>query len=140
VAEVILGLLILLGVRDLAQTQCEAVDRLIKPHMAMGEHVWFAGHWGFQWYAEKAGASPVTRRPPLPQPGDIIILSKIDYPLFAVHWTARTVIDQVPYTGDSIGRIMDPAAGVGFFSNRFGYLPWAPGAGQAGSFEVWRVE
>jgi hypothetical protein len=139
-AEVILGLLILLGVRDLAQTQRQAVETLIRPHIAMGQRVWFAGHWGFQWYAEDAGAEPVTRRPPLPQPGDIIVVSEADYPLFAQDWTARTVLDRVPYTGDSVGRIMDLAAGAGFFSNRFGYLPWAPGAGEANRFEVWRVE
>jgi len=139
-AEVILGLLILLGVRDLAQTQRQAVETLIRPHIAMGQRVWFAGHWGFQWYAEDAGAEPVTRRPPLPQPGDIIVVSEADYPLFAQDWTARTVLDRVPYTSDSVGRIMDLAAGAGFFSNRFGYLPWAPGAGEANRFEVWRVE
>jgi hypothetical protein len=140
VAEVVLGVLILLGVRDLAQTQRRAVETLVRPHIAMGERVWIAGHWGFQWYAEDAGAEPVTRRPPLPQQGDIIIVSDVDYPLFAKQWTARTVLEQVPYSGKTMGRVMDFSAGAGFFSSRFGYLPWAPGAGQASSFEVWRVE
>ena len=140
VTEVILGVLILLGVRDLAQTQRQAVETLVRPHISMGEHVWIAGHWGFQWYAEDAGAQPVTRRPPLPQPGDIIVVSQADYPLFAKQWTSRTVLEEVPYTGNGIGRIMDLSAGAGFFSSRFGYLPWAPGAGQAMRFEVWKVE
>ena len=139
-AEVILGVLILLGVRDLARTQRQAIETLVRPHVSAGERVWFSGHWGFQWYAEDAGAAPVTRRPPLPQPGDIIIVSDVDYPLFAKQWTDRTVLDRVPYTGNAIGRIMDFSAGAGFFSNGFGYLPWAPGAGQASTFEVWRVE
>ncbi len=139
-AEVILGLLIILGVRDLAQTQRNAVETIVKPHIAMGQHVWFAGHWGFQWYAEEAGAQPVTRRPPLPQPGDIIVVSLADYPLFASQWTSRTVLDELPYTGSAIGRVMDVSAGAGFFSNHFGYLPWFPGAGEATRFEVWKVE
>ena len=127
VAEVILGVLILLGgVRDLAQTQRQAVETLVRPHIAMGEHVWFAGHWGFQWYAEDAGAEPVTRRPPLPRPGDIVVVSLADYPRFANEWTSRTVLDRVPYTGNAIGRIMDLSAGAGFFSSRFGYLPGLP--------------
>jgi hypothetical protein len=139
-AEVILGLLIVLGVRDLAQTQRQAVESLVKPRIAMGQHVWFAGHWGFQWYAEKTAARAVTRRPPLPQPGDIIVVSLADHPRFAQEWTFRTVLDRVPYTGDGIGRVMDLPAGVGFFSSSFGYLPWAPGAGEATRFEVWKVE
>ena len=60
--------------------------------------------------------------------------------LFAKQWTARAVLDQVPYSGNAIGRVMDLSAGAGFFSSRFGYLPWAPGAGQATRFEVWKVE
>ncbi len=139
-AEIILGILILLGVRDLAQTQRQAVETLIKPHLAMGERVWFSGHWGFQWYAEIAGATPVTLLPPSPQPGDIIVVSEIDFSFFAQQWHARNVLQQVPYTGDAIGRIMDAATGAGFFSSRYGYLPWEPGAGQASRFEVWKVE
>ena len=98
----------LFGVRDLAQTQREAVETLVTGRIiAMGQRVWIAGHWGFQWYAEEAGAEPVTRRAPLPQPGDIIVDSQADYPLFAKQWTARTVLDEVPYTGSGIGRVMD---------------------------------
>jgi hypothetical protein len=140
VAGAILGLLILLGIRDLAETQRRAVANLIAPHVQLGERVWFAGHWGFQWYAELAGASPVTLQPPLPQRGDIVVVSRIDYPRFAQKWSARTVLERVPDTGNGIGRVMDAEAGVGFFSNGYGYLPWAWGPGRGSRFEVWKVE
>jgi hypothetical protein len=136
-AGVMLGLLILSGTRDLAQTQRRAVADLIDPHVKLGERVWFAGHWGFQWYAELAGASPVTLQPPFPQPGDIIVVSEIDLPRFPRTWTSRKVLRRLSYP-NGVGRVMDIQAHVGFFSSIFGILPWIPGSGEANSFEVWK--
>jgi hypothetical protein len=140
VAGAVLGLLILIGVRDLAETQRRAVVDLIVPHIKQGERVWFAGHWGFQWYAELAGATPVTLEAPLPARGDIIVVSDIDFPRFARHWSARQIIQTVVYPGNGIGRVMDFTARAGFFSSPYGYLPWVWESGTANRFEVWRVE
>jgi hypothetical protein len=134
-----LGLLILLGARDLAETQRRAVADLIVPHTKLYERVWFSGHWGFQWYAEKAGARPVTLGPPSPQTGDIIVVSEIDLPRFPASWTARKVLRHVAYP-NAFGRVMDMQAGAGFFSSVWGFLPWVPGSGEANTFEVWKVE
>ena len=111
------------------------------PHILAGDRVWFTGNWGFQWYAEAVHSTPATVPPPWPQPGDIVIVSWIDLSHFAVEWTgAREVLQSVSYTNAPPGRIMDLAAGAGFFSNGFGYLPWAWGRGDSSRFEVWRVE
>jgi hypothetical protein len=136
----ILGLCILLGIRDLALTQKRAVAELIEPAIKQGERVWFAGHWGFQWYAELAGASPVTLEAPSPQPGDTVVVSQIDFPRFAHDWTGRRVIRRFCYASGSVGRVMDFDARVGFFSSPYGYLPWKWGARESNCFEVWRIE
>jgi hypothetical protein len=139
-AGVILGLLILLGIRDLAETQRRAVTELIDPQLKLGETVWFSGHWGFQWYAELAGASPATLAPPLPHVGDRIVVSEIDFPFFAQRWSNRRVMQRLCYPSSGIGRVMDFQGRAGFFSSPFGYLPWVWGSGEASCFEVWRVE
>jgi hypothetical protein len=139
-AGAILGLLILAGIRDLAETQRRAVVELIEPRTKLGEHVWFAGHWGFQWYAELAGASPMTVEPPLPQPGETIVVSKIDLAYLSRTWTQREVIQSFCYPSSRLGRVMDYQARAGFFSTPYGYLPWAWGSGEASCFEVWRAE
>jgi hypothetical protein len=135
---VALGLLILLATRDLAETQRRAVAELIVPHTRLFERVWIAGHWGFQWYGEAAGALPVTLEPPSPQPGDLIVVSEIDMPRFRRTWTSRQVIQRVTYPS-RFGRVMDAQAGAGFFSSIWGYLPWIPGSGTANTFEVWKA-
>ena len=130
-----LGLLILLGIRDLAETQRRAVTELIEPRIKLGEHVWFAGHWGFQWYAEEMGASPMTLEPPLPQTGETIVVSEIDQSYIPRTWTHRTVVQHLCYPTSRIGRVMDSEGGAGFFSNPSGYLPWVWGSGDENCFE-----
>jgi hypothetical protein len=137
-AGAVLGLLILLAARDLAETQRRAATDLIAPHAKIFERVWCSGHWGFQWYAEKAGAHPVTLEPPLPQPGDIIVVSQIDLARFPRTWQSKQVLQHVTYP-NAYGRVMDLQAGAGFFSSVWGFLPWVPGSGDANTFEVWRV-
>jgi hypothetical protein len=139
-AGVVLGLLILIGIRDLAETQRRAVVELIDPQIKTGEQVWFAGHWGFQWYAEKAGAKAVTLEPPLPQFGDVIVVSEIDFPFFEQRWTRKRVQKRLCYASTPWGRVMDFEGHAGFFSSPFGYLPWVWGSGEASCFEVWKVE
>lgn len=139
-ASAVLGLLILIGTRDLAEIQRRAVTDLVEPQLKRGAKVWFSGHWGFQWYAEQAGAMPVTLEDPLPQKGDVIVVSTIDLPQFPRRFTARKVIQRVTYPGDGIGRVMDIQARAGFFSNQWGYLPWIWGRGATNRYEVWEVE
>ena len=141
VAGIVLGLLILIDARDFAGAQRRAVDELILPHLKLHDRVWFSGHWGFQWYAELAGATPVTLDPPLPRPGDIIVVSQADFSRFPQTWTgARTVLRHLSYPGNRLGRVMNVPSHAGFYSNVFGYLPWSWGSGDVASFEVWRVE
>jgi hypothetical protein len=139
-AGVILGFLVLLGVRDLAETQRRAVAEFIEPRVKLGEHIWFSGHWGFQWYAEQAGATPTTMESPFPQAGETIVVSEIDAPYFARWWTHRRVMQHSCYASSPIGRVMDKNGHAGFFSNPYGYLPWVWGRGEPSCFEVWQVE
>jgi hypothetical protein len=138
VAGLVVSVLVLTGTRALAQVQREAVRQLIVPRIEAGERVWFAGHWGYHWYAEAAGAKPAVWQGHVPQPGDTIVVSLIDLPEFPKHWTAKRVVDRTVFS--IRGPVMDIAAGAGYFSNAFGYLPWVPRASEASVFEVWKVE
>ena len=69
VLGVVLGVALLRADAALAGAGRRAGPTLIAPRVAAGERVWFVGHWGFQWYAERAGARIVTTTPPYPAPG-----------------------------------------------------------------------
>ncbi len=136
---IVLSFLVLTGNRTLALTQKRAVDELIAPRVRAGQHVLFAGHWGFHWYAEAVGAEPATWIDPSPQPGDIVVVSLIDLPLFANKWTRYSVMERWCLNRPG-GRVMDRDVGAGFFSNRFGPLPWVWSKEDNNKFEVWRIE
>jgi hypothetical protein len=138
-AGVALGVGILRADAAFAGLGRQAAATLIAPAVTAGHRVWYAGHWGFQWYAERAGARFFPIRPPFPRIGDLVVSS----------WNSEPHI--VPEEMDALvrlhriedrspgGRVMDRAAGAGFFSNSWGYLPWAWGDGVIDAYTLWRI-
>ncbi len=119
-----------------------AAAALVAPQAAAGRTVWFTGHWGFQWYAEKAGGRIVTLTPPYPAPGDLVVVSRnseagnrinrMVLQDFRLRFLG-TVEDRTPG-----GRLM--ADGAGFYSNGWGYLPWTWSDGVLDAFLMAQVE
>ncbi|HET6922862.1 MAG TPA: hypothetical protein VFI16_06915 [Anaeromyxobacteraceae bacterium] len=137
-----LGVAILRADAAFAGLGRDAARALIAPQVAAGRPVWFTGHWGFQWYAEKAGGRIVTLTPPYPAPGDLVVVSR--------NSEAGYLINQMVLRGLRLrhlgiledrtpgGRLM--ADGAGFYSNGWGYLPWTWGEGVLDAFLVAQVE
>lgn len=138
---VLLGVALLRADSALAGAGQRAAATLIAPRVAAGERVWFVGHWGFQWYAERAGASFLQDPPPYPKPGDVVVASRTCAPHIDIVTLPREFIFIGGYEEPgSGGRVMDLEAGAGFYSNVFGgYLPWAWSEKPADSFLVGRL-
>jgi hypothetical protein len=141
VAGLALGLLIVRADADLAGLERRAAHREIGPRVRAGKQVWFSGHWGFQWYAERAGAHPLVRNPRPAQPGDIVVVDEEafsqelinDYPDRRL---LNTLVDDRPG-----GRIMNRAANAGFYSNYWGDLPWNwSDTAALDRISVWEIE
>jgi hypothetical protein len=142
---VALGVLVLRADAALGGLGRRAAAELIAPHVADGRRVWFLGHWGFQWYAQRAGARPVTITPPYPEPGDLLVTPSSGEAQFRL---LRMLQARHPRTAHLArvedarpgGRVMSPAAGAGFYSNSFGFLPWAWGREPVDTYDLWRLE
>ena len=135
----IAGILIIVGDSALAGSQRAAVDQLIVPSLQQGNTVWAGGQWAFLYYAQRAGAQPLANTPPLPKPGDVIVVSRLDY---------YGKLDQLPLQLDPVRLRADNRCGVfvlnrrlsaGFYSIRFGYLPFAIGCAEVNRYDVFRV-
>jgi hypothetical protein len=131
-----LGVLILRADARMAGTARAAADRLIRPRVEAGERVWFAGHWGFHWYAEAAGAAPLSVDPPFPSRGDIIVSSSVDRPVGLLPRVPRTLIESWG-SSEPAGQVMSRHAG--FYSDLWGLLPWWWEPPLGPGFQVWRV-
>ncbi len=133
----LLGVLILRADSGFAGLGRRAAAELIAPQVAVGRRVWFRGHWGFHWYAERAGGQPVTVTPPYPAKGDLVV-SSLRLPGLGINCdTCRLVMTLT--VNASGGRLMDRDAGAGFFSNYWGYLPWAWSRDEFDRFDLWEI-
>jgi hypothetical protein len=133
------GALIVWGDTALASSQREAVDRLIVPRLRGGSRVWAGGQWAFLSYAEDAGATALANTPPLPSPGDTIVISRLDY---------YGMLDHLPIHRELLNTqadrrcgpfVLNRHFGAGFYSIRFGYLPFALGCGEVNAYDLYRV-
>jgi hypothetical protein len=138
-AGVALGVAILRADAALAGLGRRAAEEWIAPRVAARHVVWFAGHWGFQWYAERAGARPLTTTPPFPRRGDFVVSSARAWGQAIELVPGRRQLDLLQDAGPG-GRIMSVRLGAGFYSNYFGLLPWAWGDEPSDRLELWSID
>ena len=138
-AGALLAVLILHADARLAGLWRDGAARFVAPHVRAGERVWFAGSWGFYWYAERAGARPLSWTPPQPSPGDIVVTSsgalRREIEVVGKHTVLESWQDAT-----AGGRIFGGVPAAGFYNNGVGNLPWSWGSDVLNRFEVWRVE
>jgi 4-amino-4-deoxy-L-arabinose transferase-like glycosyltransferase len=138
-AGALFGVLILRADEVFAGLGRRAVEELVEPRVAAGDKVWFNAHWGFQWYAERAGAHCVTTSQPHPQRGDYVVsaevtITGVPIEAFRGRELVATIADDAPG-----GRIVSSADGAGFYSNGWGYLPWVWSSRPVDRFQLWRI-
>ena len=139
-ASALLGIAILRADTAFAELGREAARTLIAPEVASGRRVWYVGHWGFQWYAEEAGARFFPIEPPYPQQGDLVVSCVNCEPhIEPDQMDALVLVRRIRHTEPG-GRVADKSSNAGFFSSSWGYLPWAWGRGLLGGFDVYRVD
>jgi hypothetical protein len=139
VASCLLGVAVLSADAAFAGLGRDAARTLIAPEVARGRRVYFAGSWGFQWYAAEAGAVFFPLEPPFPRNGDLVVACRNCEPhILPDEMRALVPVRRVVHSEPG-GRVMDPGSGAGFFSNRWGYLPWSWGTGIHDAFDVYVV-
>jgi hypothetical protein len=135
----ICGALIVVGDTTLASSQRAAVDGLIAPRIHRGVTVWAGGQWAFLAYAEDAGARALANTPPLPGPGDVIVVSRLDYYGRLLRLPIRLELLNTQSDRRCGVFVLNRRLGAGFYSNRFGYLPFAIGCGEVNAYDLYRV-
>lgn len=139
VAGLLLGAAILRADQVFAEVARTGVRRLVRPELLQGRTLWYDGHWGFHWYAEEAGARPWTATLSQPRPGDLILTNAVrSAPADEDAYRALVHLDRYEDRTPG-GRVMSWAAGAGFFSNAWGYLPWSWGDDLIDAIDLWQA-
>jgi len=86
--------------------------------------VWFEGHWGFQYYMEHWKAKPLDRSERRIMSGDVLIVPLSNSNVSPTPPVLTTgPPEQVNYP-QSVLATMSPGMRVGFYSSKWGSLPW----------------
>jgi hypothetical protein len=133
------GAMVIIGDAALAKSQRAAAERAVRGTLGQGSAVWAGGQWAFLEYAQRAGARPLADTPPLPRPGDYVVVSRLSYyGGFDRSSLAREYLYSTPDRRCGVF-VLNRALHAGFFSNRFGYLPFAIGCGEVDRYDVYRI-
>jgi hypothetical protein len=132
------SLLILRSDAEFARLGRDSLYRLIEPHVAAGERVWFGGHFSAYWYAPLDGATLTFLGGPQPRPGDLLVVGLTEGgALTLARFPHRTLVDAISHKY-RFGRTM--GAGIGLYTNLAGYWMWGFGESPDDRYELWRIE
>ena len=98
--------------------------------------IWFQGHWGFQYYMEAGGAKPLDFRSPVFEEGDLMVVPSNNSNLSALPPDMFRLTDTrsvMPFRW--IGTVQKHL-GAGFYSDRWGPLPFAFGSVKPETYEI----
>jgi hypothetical protein len=133
------SLLILRSDAELARFGRDSMYRLIEPHVAAGERVWFGSQFSSYWYAPLAGATLTFPGGPQPRPGDLLVVgfNEKGY-LTLARFPHRTLVDTISHEF-RFGRTW--GGGIGLYSN-YGsaYWLWGFGKNPDDRYELWRID
>lgn len=88
-------------------------------------NVWFAGHWGFQYYMQQSGARPYDQQANLAQPGETLIVPDNNSNIFEPPPDLITQVVELPIPrGVTTSRNL---RGAGFYADLWGPLPYSFG-------------
>jgi hypothetical protein len=105
---------------------------------ARGKRLWFTGHWGFQYYMEKAGASQIDALAGgwgAPRPGDVVVVPAVNSRVLPLPGPAAGRGIVLPCPEPVPLRLMG-RGGAGFYSSKFGFLPYSVDSGPVDSFRI----
>jgi len=112
---------------NFARAVRELSARVASTNHPPSQTLWFQGHWGFQYYMQQFGASPIDFKSSDLKPGDIVVVPSDNTNLRPPDPVASNLIGTVVVDRADSLDTMDSGLGAGFYSSLWGPLPFAFG-------------
>jgi hypothetical protein len=104
-----------------------SAQQVVAKYGSRNSTLWFQGHWGFQFYMDKLGASELDLKHSLLKPGDRLALPLDNTGLFALETETTTVLETNNTAGPDGLTTWNGELGAGFYASTRGPLPFAFG-------------
>lgn len=138
----LVGRLVLAADTAYGELTIRAANEFVRHNVARNQRVWFAGHWGFQWYATRFGGNALSIDAH-PAPRDLLVTpsKNHDGAYLPDKFPNRAKVDRL-YDNESPVHVMHHGIigsgfGAGFYSNWWGLLPVVVGHGEMEQWELW---
>lgn len=90
-------------------------------------NVWFEGHWGFQYYLQEAGATPMDFKHLELKPGQVIALPANNTNIQPLDQNQVVALGTITVPNPAWLATWNPAVGAGFYASAWGPIPFAFG-------------
>ncbi len=117
---------------DTARTAAADIDARYRQRK---DHLWFVGHWGFQYYMEARGFTELDRATRLHR-GDLLIVPNNNTNVPPLEPKMFLEAARLEYVACPILTTMHAAVGAGFYASVWGPLPFVFGAIPAERYDV----
>lgn len=124
----------------LANSARTAARELLHRHAPAGAQLWFRGAWGFQYYAELAGARKIDEHGSQLLAGDVVILPSNNSGVTALPLDSVSLAERAEFPAACGLATMASSLGAGFYTDLLGPLPFAFGHAPEEVYYVVRVE
>ena len=101
--------------------------------------MFFQGHWGFQYYMEKAGALPVDYTSTDIQTGELVIVPRNNTAILRPNPVFK-LVEVMAFSHNSIVATMNPARSSGFYDSNIGTIPYSFGKPIHEIYLVYRMQ
>jgi len=109
-------------------------------YTSAGRVVRFDGHWGWQYYLEQLGATPLEIKSRKMVPGDVIVTPTSSKAFALSESKELRLIETKDYPANTLCATMNRSAGAGFYAAGLGPLPFVFGKIQPECFTVYEVK
>ena len=103
------------------------------------ETLYFQGHWGFQYYMESLGASPIDMKSATVKPNDVIVIPVNNTALYTLPPDFVPLKAVMKSEDESMLSTMNLHTGAGFYSDVWGPMPYVFGAAIPDVYNIYEV-
>jgi hypothetical protein len=123
----------------LARSAQRAAASIVDSHQGRRGRLWIQGHWGFQFYAERAGAHHLDTARPQAVAGDIMVIPTGNTNLVPPSSRRARLVGTMEVPVPSWVATMNYHAGSGFYSSIWGPVPFAFGPAKPEVYLIYEV-
>jgi 4-amino-4-deoxy-L-arabinose transferase-like glycosyltransferase len=131
-----ISLIVAAGDTAMANSARQAAAMAIENTAGHTGTVWFEGHWGFQYYMERAGARPLDMTQPEARTGDLLVIPENNYNVRSI--SPDLIATQRDFQVQPRGwaSTVDTGHRAGFYSSYWGQLPYYLGLPPAEGYVI----